>query len=392
MAIPKSYEQSTIKKIQEQRAKTKLKQGLLDSQDENLLPNFEVWKYSSSQRLDTPYGNQPRYLSGTAQQVAIQASQLKALHDELALRLGYALTFEEWFEEWQKGFNKLINRAGSDATLTTNYPIQDTNQKQGWRNDPETRPQYLDWRLPKANRKFRVIEYFPEGRSNPENSIVLSGSDSQIINQILTYEWGAKDVGIESEDRLPGEVPKVQGFPILKLYFSELTQLVTPGKMPVRMILECRLMEKPKAETLTAQYLKQLATNIRPQFLPDGVRYQFNKGTAYYTYTNLDNGYRLKILARTEADFRDIATRFLAIRGHTFREEYVNFSQPLNESLKYPQTSKQALILGEQYQLPLRRKKTTVSFRWAKVYIPKVGKWVAIVSDEKRVKESDLVA
>ncbi|MDY7005941.1 MAG: hypothetical protein SWX82_18945 [Cyanobacteriota bacterium] len=91
--IPKSYTRSTLQKMQESRAKLKLQQGLVSNDNPDELPNFEVWRYSSSERLDQPYGNHPWYLSGTAQLVAVQASAIKALHDELSLRLGYAIVF-----------------------------------------------------------------------------------------------------------------------------------------------------------------------------------------------------------------------------------------------------------------------------------------------------------
>ncbi|NET30313.1 hypothetical protein [Okeania sp. SIO1I7] len=182
--IPKSYTRSTLQKMQESRAKLKLQQGLLSDNNPDELPNFEVWRYSSSDRLDKPYGNYPRYLSGTAQLVAVQASAIKALHDELSLRLGYAVTFEEWFEEWQKGYPSLINRKGSNPKLKTNYPIVSTSDKKGWREDVKSRPEYNEWKHPKENRKLRTIEYFPEGMAKREKSVVFSGSDSQLIQSI----------------------------------------------------------------------------------------------------------------------------------------------------------------------------------------------------------------
>ncbi|GGA01341.1 hypothetical protein [Okeania sp. KiyG1] len=185
--IPKSYTRSTIEKMEESMAKLKLQQGLLSNDNPEELPNFEVWRYSSSARLDEPYGNHPRYLSGTAPLVAVQASAIKALHDELSLRLGYAVTFDEWFEEWQTGYPSLINRKGSNSKLKTNYPIVSTQDRKGWREEKKSRPEYNEWEHPKQNKKLRTIEYFPEGTAKPESSVVFSGSDSQLIQSIQLF-------------------------------------------------------------------------------------------------------------------------------------------------------------------------------------------------------------
>ncbi|WP_287518916.1 hypothetical protein [Okeania sp. SIO2C2] len=50
----------------------------------------------------------------------MQTSAIKALHDELSLRLGFGHSLEEWFEEWETGYPSFtlagINDTGQQTT------------------------------------------------------------------------------------------------------------------------------------------------------------------------------------------------------------------------------------------------------------------------------------
>ncbi len=366
--IPKSYTRSTLQKIQEGRAKLKLQQGLASDDNPDELPNFEVWKYTSSERLDEAYGNHPRYLSGTAQLVAVQASAIKALHDELALRMGYGFTFEEWFEEWQKGFSNLINRPGSQSSLITNYPIRDTGNRTGWRADPESRPQYLEWKSPKSNRKFRVIEYFPEGLSNPTNSIVCSGSDSQIINQIVSYEWGGKE---KHEFTSTSETPILGGHPQISLHFSARTRLV--GHVhPTRMRISWRLINKIEhadyayrnESVLTVNEVEELKNKIVTKFKG----YTVQRGDTVFSYTFKQLGYSFWQPLRDRSEAIRFYSDILAIQGHSLREDLIKDGKKRVKSATTPPKKKS--ILGQEVTIHTAFTKEELYFRYAVLKLP----------------------
>ncbi|NEN90310.1 MAG: hypothetical protein F6K48_15895 [Okeania sp. SIO3H1] len=376
--IPKGYTRSTLEKMNESRTKLKLQTGLASNESPDELANFEVWRYTSSKRLDEGYGNHARYLSGTAPLVAVQASAIKALHDELSLRMGFAATFEEWFEEWQLGFKNLINRPGSDPTLKTNYPIQDTGDREGWRTDPESRPQYLEWKLPKANRKFRVIEYFPRGRSEPTNSIVCSGSDSQIINQIVYYEWMPR--GVEEEERfIPVNISNRQGYPIIRLYFKENSSVArVAGRNPGTGWMSFRVMQEPKQ--LAVSDLQRWKSKIEENFKPNGNPVSWKKGKSYYTYADWKNGYQFQILADQRPEAESLIKKALAIKEDTFKRASFYNSGAVYPDETYSDTKEYTEILGQVTPEPLMRPRLTVNFKWADLFLPTYNKKYTLVT------------
>lgn len=368
--IPKGYTRSTLQKIQESRAKLKLQQGLVSDNNPDELPNFEVWKYTSSDRLDKPYGSHPRYLSGTAQLVAVQASAIKALHDELALRMGFGLTFEEWFEEWKKGYPALINRAGTDATLKTNFPIRSTNDREGWREDVEARPKYNEWKNPNQNRKVRTIEYFPEGRANPGKSIVLSGSDSQIIQGILNYEWCKSLFDIEGGEVFEGGwFGERRGQPEILFTFWEDKQDVAEGYDKVRGRIRIRIMDKTddpdsSMEKLKWSDIRQLQQKIYQIFVTPngGDGFIWKKGKEIVNYKDNNAGYQNNIVCRDQEEGKRVVEALLAVQDKTLDETKLRPGKPYNSALTYPTIPPTKTVLGKQKRMPRRRPIADVRF------------------------------
>lgn len=375
--IPKSYTRSTLQKMQESRAKLKLQQGLLSTDNPDELPNFEVWKYTSSDRLDKPYGNQPRYLTGTSQLVAVQASAIKALHDELALRLGFGATFEEWFEQWEKGYPSLINRAGNDLSLKTNFPIRSTNDRSGWRENVESRPKYLEWKHPKENRKFRTIEYFPEGRANPGKSIVLSGSDAQIIQGILNYTWGTSNFSIEGGEVFEGGWHHSRtGQPEVLLTFWEDKQDVAEGYDKVRGTIRFRIMDKTddpdsSMEKLTWNDIRQLQQKIYQIFVTpnDGEGFIWKKGKEKVTYYDRNAGHDLRILSRNETEGYKVIDAVLAVQNQQRKLDCQKVNLSPNPEVAYPTIPPIKNVLGKPQRLPRLRPVADVRFTRASLLL-----------------------
>ena len=172
-----------------------------------ILPYEQVWEYSPAQGLDERYGY-PLQVAGTEFAIQLQISLGKFLHDLLGRRLGYLVRFEDFWEQWsEKSFEWVLNRTGTPQ-MQTNYPFRDVTvgdrKIPGWRSDRKTRPAYLEWLNPnkKANPYYRIIEYWPN-KSEIETSFVLIGSDSQIIQHIVTIEYQG-NVGVAEDDFIGG--------------------------------------------------------------------------------------------------------------------------------------------------------------------------------------------
>jgi hypothetical protein len=78
-----------------------------------------------------------------------------------------------------------------------------------WRK-AESRPRYREW-LPGATTKklnYKTIEYWRD-RSNDTESVIFSGTDSQLINQIIQFEW-------QNSGNEIGHISGKNGKPLLK--------------------------------------------------------------------------------------------------------------------------------------------------------------------------------
>ncbi len=385
--IPKSYTRSTLQKMQESRAKLKLQQGLASGDNLDELPNFEVWKYTSSDRLDKPYGSHPRYLTGTPQLVAVQASAIKALHDELALRLGFGQSFEEWFKEWQEGYPSLINRAGNDPTLKTNFPIRSTDDRTGWREDVESRPKYLEWKHPKKIKQLRTIEYFPEGRANPLNSILLSGSDSQIIQGILNYTWGTSNFSIEGGEVFEGGWHHSRtGQPEVLLTFWEDKQDVAEGFDKVRGTVRFRLMDKTDdpdspMEKLTWNDIKEIQQKIYQIFVTPngGDGFVWRKGKEKVVYFDKSQGQDCRILCRNEAEGDRVVDAILAVQNQVRKPGKPSLNLPKNPEIAYPTIPPTKTILGRPRKMKRLRPIADVRFTHAALLLQHYGGPIALI-------------
>jgi len=386
MAPPKSYEKAVLKKIQEQGTKTKLTQGLLSKDDENKLPNFEVWEHSSSHKLDKPYKGNPRYLMGTDEQVAMQASMIKAIHDELSLRLGFGFTFEEWFEEWQKGFPSLINTNKSNQQLITNYPINNTENADGWRTNIDLRPQYIIKNHPSAHRKFRVIEYFPEGTSNPHQSIIFSGSDSQIINQIILYT----SISVSNEYSNNGFMSpiRVKGRPMVRLYFLEPPDEVDPGFPPIKGTISVRVNKTVTNgdgfDDLTVLEIHNMAVKIIENFATPNP-YIWRRGKETVTYHDIKNGIRTWIYCWDGSTGINLFKRLLDVVGVAFDLSKVKVSINQDPSTAYPIIPPTQKIFGQDIQQARKRPVGNVHFKYSKIFIQTLSSRGITLTDAKRV-------
>lgn len=328
-------------------------------------------------------------ISGTPTEIRLLTQQIRHLREIVKNAVG-DINFEKWFEEWEKGFPSFTDRFhAQNNQIITNYPLTDYAGPGGklieaWRKDVSSRPTYIKWKsLQTPQKKYLVIEYFPN--RSEEKSILLSGSEGQIIEHIIKYhyEGGSGDAG-EYEEKIPTEISTLSNRPYLKLYFRQPAAEVAAGRQAAQMEITINIMDKTDL-TIDKNDLIALATRITEQFNPNENPYKHKKGKNYYTYHDWANGYQLQLLANTESEARQTLLKILAIRQHQLNEKYWKESRAVNVNLAYPNTEEEVQIMGKTYKKPLRRPSVNVSFRWARLTLPSIGKHFILVSNEKRL-------
>lgn len=306
-----TWEKVTLKKI------SKLDQITdLGKKAQSLKPwehtNVEVWNFSPNERLDKD--DKAKFkLIGPEWSIIQQSSMVKAIHDMLGKRLGYLLSFEEFFEQWEGGFTDYPVRNGG---IQSNFPRDPIREGQttipSWRSDKDTRPYYVEWKkneskgTPKV-KKVRVIEYWRD-KSKPKESVVLVGSDSEIIRHILQMEYeGGGAAGGDTKNIRENESILI-GQPMVTFYFREFEP--KENRRPIEAEYSCRLMGytdnpnevNPRIELLTTTKLKQLAEKIKSVFWPAGdiaSRFTYEKGKKICFYKDIKNGYRVWVMVKT---------------------------------------------------------------------------------------------
>lgn len=369
-----TWEKVTLKKI------SKLDQITdLGKKAQSLKPwehtNVEVWNFSPNERLDKD--DKAKFkLIGPEWSIIQQSSMVKAIHDMLGKRLGYLLSFEEFFEQWEGGFTDYPVRNGR---IQSNFPRDPIREGQttipSWRSDKDTRPYYVEWKkneskgTPKV-KKVRVIEYWRD-KSKPKESVVLVGSDSEIIRHILQMEYeGGGAAGGDSKN-IRENVSILVGQPMVKLYFKQLEG--GDYKRPLEADYSFRLMgwtddpEKvnPRIELLTPADLKNLAQKIKSIFWPNGdlaSRFSYEKGKKSATYRDIQNGYKLWLLVKSEIDAENLVKKFLSVQDIPYKESKLVISQAKNPVNAYPDTAPEVITLGETRKRSLVRPEAKMSF------------------------------
>jgi hypothetical protein len=149
-----------------------------------ITPTTNEWSYRVVQIKPNRKNDSEIYtLSGREEDIAANGSLLLALHD-LAER--DRINFEQWFKQWESGFVTFDQNRGENFALSGESQWQRIKE-------PSTRPRYKEWTTPqqRVDGGYRVVEYWSD-RSVESESIVVSGTDLQLIQQIMQYENGTR--------------------------------------------------------------------------------------------------------------------------------------------------------------------------------------------------------
>lgn len=382
------WQQATIRRIFELDKAIEIPSNQGKTKDPYALPYEQVWEYTPAQGLDERYAF-PLQIAGSEISIQLQASFGKFLHDVLGRRLGYLVRFEDFWKQWsEKGFSWTINRKGT-SNLKSNYPLKDTKygdrEVPGWRVDKDTRPGYLEWKNPNKNVNpyYRIIEYWPD-RSNEAESYVLVGSDSQIIQHIVTIEYRGVSSQKQRINYSSTEINRSK-YPLIEIWFKEFSENGEFGKnmykWRLRLIgttvgVEADKSKLPKwinHEPLTEARIKEIAKNIIKAYQVDkpalAGRFMFRRGKKVFVYKD-NNGMFNKGYCLDEAEAKKLVSSFCEILDVEPDWTKLTIKATSDESKAFPEKEEEITILGKNIDKPIKRPKNKVIFWEATMCLP----------------------
>jgi len=357
-----------------------------DRLKEAIAPTANKWPYRIIQVKPNKKNDHEIYtLSGREESIAANGSLFLALYD---LANQEKIDFKQWWDQWEYGFPNLTQRIESNYELGGLTP---------WRN-PETRPRYREW-LPADTEKklhYKTIEYWRD-RSNEVESVIFSGTDSQLVNQIIQFEWQNNNNEITNISGKNAK-PLLKGWPALVLTFIEPSESIrrkptgelhsrARGKKTIRCSGysdEIELVQRGLAKLIGKGDIRRWATKIRDEFaLPDLYRWQ--KGRECLSYSGIIprlQGIESYAFVRTAQQGKDLFEKLLKI--FDFTPDPTGFKYSANEApeLAFPVNPPDFELLGKQWEAEAERPNATVVFDNACLFLPKLRSPIPLVKGQ----------
>ena len=364
-----------------------------DRLKESISPTENKWPYRIVQLKPNKKKDYEIYtLSGREEDIAANGALFLALYDLLNQE---KIDFKEWWEQWENGFPIFSERIESNYQLAGLTP---------WRK-AESRPRYREW-LPAVitgKLTYRTIEYWRD-RSNESESVIFSGTDSQLVNQIVQFEWQQNSSnGIAS---LSGKnsKPLLKGWPAIVLTFLEPNDAIrrkptgeprsrVTGEKTIRCSGysdDIELVQRGLAKLIGKGDIRRWATKIRDEFAsPDLYRWQ--KGRECLSYSGQIarlQGVESYALVRTSAQGKELFAKLLKI--FDFTPDPAGFKYSANEApeLAFPANPPNLDILGKQWEAETERPVATVVFDSACLFLPKLRSPIPLVKGRQIVYDA----
>lgn len=153
--------------------------------------------------------------------------------------------------------------------------------------------------------------------------------------------------------------------PQVQLFFKESVTASTydPEFRPVTGEISFRLMDETN-ESISRSKAELLATKIKQIFATPIVVWE--KGWFYASYVDVEKGYRLKILSKSQTEAKRIINLVLDIQSHSFDKDKYTFSEHERTFPAVPPTQR---IYGRTRKVSRERPRADVKFHWAKLLI-----------------------
>ena len=302
-------------------------------------------------------------LTGTVEDLRKEIDQVVATAKIVGLK-----DFEQWFEQWKTGFPSFTANRKKGIS---NFILEGETP---WRK-PENYPRYREWTTPEQREQFgsRIIEYWPD-RSNESFSIVLTGTDQELINQILQLEY---EGGGSASYRGDKSLPPLQGFPEIVLHFQE--DKPTISNFRIRAEKSFRMTEYTdnpnniKLNKISEGDLRKFADKILQNFTQNGKGIIWQKGKKVVSYKGKiprEQGFDGWIYCKNKSDGIDIFNRMAAVAGVKIDKKFIRYSETEDES-DYNHTKPEKIqVAGKQVTLPLKRPICDVRFYRADIVLP----------------------
>ncbi len=353
-----------------------------------ITPTAAKWPYRVVQiKPNKKQDNEIYTLSGREESIAANGSLFLALYD---LANKNSVDFEEWWEQWENGF-PLLQRADS------NYQLSD------WRK-PDSRPRYREWRLPtegfrKSN--YRTIEYWRD-RSDESQSVILSGTDSQLIDHIIQIEYEGGGSGTQG---LTGKnsKPLLKGWPAIVLTFIEpndsrrrkpngAVRSPATGEKTIRCVgySDDRLIaEQGLAEFIKESDVRRWANKIKEEFGSPPYRWEKGRGCLSYSgqIARMQGLEGYAYVTRAQQG-KDLFAKLLRI--FDFKPDPLGFKFSSNEEPEsaFPEDPPDFQLLGKSWEAEAERARTAVVFDSALLYCPKLRSPIPLVKGSNVVYDS----
>lgn len=278
------------------------------------------------------------------------------------------INFEQWYEGWEKGFPDAIeNRSLGNYALTG---------EKAWRAKPENWPRWRQW----SNQGGIIKGEYWRDRANDEDSLPLSGTAIQLINQIVQLEH-QKDVQV-LEQGIASDVIRHSGIPEITLYFRGANKLVSGKSIKPQGKKSFRFMgytdnptmaeKRQDLELITQTDIDRMGTKILSVF-GTTPPYTWQKGKKLVVYHDWMRGYNLNVYTSTHAEGDRLIAAILNLRDLQVDESLVKYGEAKNPVQAYPPATDYQ-VLGEIHTRPERFPNVEVVFQYAKIYLPTIKK------------------
>lgn len=271
---------------------------------------------------------------------------------------GANIDFDQWFELWRNGFLDFTENRSSG-----NFQLSGETQ---WNRikDPETRPRWREWTtsIQRADYGFRIGEYLRDA-SNEANSILLSGTDIQLINHIIQIEY---EGGGATSKNLNRTWPLLKGQPQIKLYF--LGDDKASGEISLRIMDKSDDPKNPLPNISKAD-LRNYARLIKDNFATPEL-FTWQKGREVVSYRNRWQGFEGWYLSKNEAAGRALITKLLAITDKVLDESSLRFTTA--PATAFPSDPPDITVLEEVVSQDSERPVVDVKFYRAEIILSKL--------------------
>jgi hypothetical protein len=165
--------------------------------------------------------------------------------------------------------------------------------------------------------------------------------------------------------------------PQITLYFNNKGYNPNKKNELVEGEISFRLMNE-SSTTITQTELERYAAKIKTLFA-GSTKFVWHKGKTIASYTEIDKGYRLKLLVTNESEAKRIIEQVLDIQSHIPDWQYLNININAEPAERFPNAPGNQTILGKVREKPKPRPVEDVIFRYATCNIHGLGRGINLV-------------